>query len=98
MELMYVALLLHKAGKPISEDNVKKVVDAVGISGVEGAQIKAIVAALDGVNIDEELEKASQLSVATAPAAESKKEDKKDEVKEEKKTEQAAAGLGALFG
>jgi len=98
MELVYIAMLLHKAGKEINEQNVKKVADAAGIKA-QDAQVKALVAALDGVDIDKEIKEASA-SMMTAPAAggsahpEAKKEDKK----EEKKPEEAAAGLGALFG
>jgi len=98
MEQLYAALLLHKAGHPINEANMKKVLDAAGSKANEG-QIKAVVAALEGANIDEIISKASVAMAApaatAAPAAE-----KKEEKKEEKKVseEEAAAGLGALFG
>ena len=92
-------MLLHKSGKEINEANVKKVADAVGLK-VEDAQIKALVAALDGVNIDEEIEKASKMQVAAPVAAESseKKEAKKEAKKEEKSADEAASGLSTLFG
>ena len=71
----------------------------------DDARVKALVAALEGVNIDEAVEKASVAvaapAAAAAPAeggaapAEEKKEEKKDEKKDEAA---AAAGLGALFG
>ncbi|MCD6381699.1 MAG: 50S ribosomal protein P1 [Candidatus Aenigmarchaeota archaeon] len=102
MNLIYAALLLHSAGKEINEENLKKVVDATG-EKVDDTQIKALVAALEGVNIDEAISKAA-MPVAVAPAAggeEKATEEKKDEKKEEnveKKAEEAAAGLGALFG
>ena len=51
MNLVYGALLLHSAGKEISEQNVKKIAEAAG--GADDAQIKALVAALEGVNIKE---------------------------------------------
>ena len=103
MEYIYAAMLLHKAGKEINEDNVKKVLEGAGVK-VEEARVKALVTALQGVNIEEACKKACAAPVAAAPAAapvaESKKEDKKKVSKEdEKKTEEAAAaGLGALFG
>lgn len=99
MEYVYAAMLLHKAGQKIEEANVKKVLDAAGVKTNE-ARIKALVAALEGVNIEEAIEKAA-VPVAVAPAAgdSGKKEDTKKKVEEEKKSEeQAAAGLGALFG
>ena len=101
MQLIYCALLLHGAGKPITEENVKKIVTSIG-SDVNDVQIKALVAALDGVNIQEAIEKAAMPVVAApvsggAAAPAEKKEEKKEEDLE-KKTEEAAAGLSALFG
>lgn len=93
MELMYASLLLHATKQPISEDNLKKIVSSVGLQTDE-TKIKAVVAALEGVNIEEVISKAA---VAVAPIAEAKKEEKKEE-DTEKKAEQAAAGLSALFG
>jgi len=104
MEYIYAAMLIHKAGGKIDETAVKKVLQAAGVSA-DDARVKALVAALDGVNIDEAIEKAVVAPVAAAPAAsgssggEAKKEDKKKEAEEEKKAEESAsAGLGALFG
>ncbi len=103
MEYVYAAMLLHKAGKEVTEDSVKKVLEAAGVT-VDAARVKALVAALEGVNIDEAIEKAAVVAApAAAPAAsaeaapaEAKKEEKKED--DSKSQEQAAAGLGALFG
>ena len=102
MEYIYAAMLLHKAGHKIEEGSVKKVLEAAGIK-IDESRVKALVAALDGVNIQEAIEKASVPVAQSAPAAiESKAEHKVDEKKkvaeESKKAEEAAAGLGALFG
>ncbi|HLC65906.1 MAG TPA: 50S ribosomal protein P1 [Candidatus Nanoarchaeia archaeon] len=101
MEYIYAAMLIHKAGGKVEEATVKKVLEAAHVK-VDEARVKALVAALEGVNIDEAIEKAAvPVAVAAAPAAESgaKKEEKKKEAADEKKTEEAAAaGLGALFG
>ncbi len=102
MEYVYTAMLLHKAGQKVEESKVKKVLEAAGVK-VDEARIKALVAALEGVNIDEAIEKAAMpVAVATAaPAAEhgAKPAEEKHKAHEEKKSEeQAAAGLGALFG
>lgn len=98
MEYIYGAMLLHKAGQKVTEENLKKVLEAAGVK-VEEARVKALASALEGVNIDEAIEKAA-MPVATAPAAEAKAEEKKPEKKEDdkKSSEQAAAGLGSLFG
>ncbi len=101
MEYIYAAMLLHKAGQKIDEASVKKVLEAAHVK-VDEARAKALVAALEGVNIDEAIEKSAMPVVVAAPVAESKAEAKVDEKKkaaEEKKSEEAAAaGLGALFG
>ena len=58
MEYTYAALLLHKTGKEINEDNLKKVVTAAGVEANE-SKIKSLVASLKGVDIDKELESAA---------------------------------------
>ncbi len=99
MEMVYAALLLHSLGKEVNEENVKKVMTAAGAK-VDEAQIKALVANLKDINIDEAIKGASVVQAA-APAEQPKGEEKKEEKeekKEEEKAEEAAAGLGALFG
>lgn len=93
MEYIYAALLLHKLGQAVSEDNVKKVVSAAGAQ-VDESKVKVLVASLNGVNIDEQLANAA---IASAPAAASASEKPKEEKKEEPKAE-AAEGLASLFG
>jgi large subunit ribosomal protein L12 len=99
MKYVYAAMLLHSSGQKISEDNVKKVLTAAGVS-VDEARVKSLVAAMSEVNIDEAIKAASVINVpvaSAAPAAEGKKEEKKP-ADEKKKEEEALAGLGALFG
>jgi large subunit ribosomal protein L12 len=102
MEYIYAALLLHKAGKEITEQHVKKVLEAAGVHADDG-RVRSLIAALGGVNIEDAIKNAQPVAAA-APAAAAhggaeKKADKKEEKKDEKKTEEAAAaGLGALFG
>jgi large subunit ribosomal protein L12 len=93
MEYVYSALLLHNAKQPVNEENVKKVLQAAGITPEEG-KIKALVASLEGVNIDDAISQAA-MHISTTATKEEKKEEKKEE---EKKPEEAAAGLSALFG
>jgi large subunit ribosomal protein L12 len=107
MEYIYSAMLLHSAGQKITEANIKKVLTAAGVKA-DDARIKALTASLEGVNIDEAI-KTAAVPVAAAPAAapsgapaegksEEKKEEKKKKEKPEVSEEEAAAGLGALFG
>ena len=97
MEYVYAAMVLHKAGKEITESSLKKVLEAAGVHADDN-RIKALVAALQGVNIDEAIKNAAPIGVAAAPAAHAEKKEEKKEKKEEKKPEEAAAGLGSLFG
>jgi large subunit ribosomal protein L12 len=107
MENIYAAMLLHKAGKEISEESVTKVLEAAGLT-VDAVQVKALVASLSEVNIDEAIKAAPTMMAAApvvAPAAGEAKpaaaapEDKKKKAEEEKAKEEAALeGLGALFG
>jgi len=93
MEYTYAALLLHKLGQEVSEDNLNKVISATGANVDEG-KVKVLVASLKDVNIDEQLANASMMAAAPASGAEAPKEEKK---KEEPKAE-AAEGLSSLFG
>ena len=99
MEYVYAALLLHKQKKEINEANITSVIKASG-AAVNEAQVKALVAALSDVNIDEAI-KAAPVTVAAAPAAAASggKEEKKEvETPSAKTEEQAMEGLSALFG
>ena len=99
MEYVYSAMLLHSAGQPVTEENVKKVLTAAGVK-TDAARVKALVASLEGVNIDEAIKSATAIPVAAPAAAVApaeKKEKKKEEKKEEVTQDEAAAGLSALF-
>ncbi|MBS3107659.1 50S ribosomal protein P1 [Candidatus Woesearchaeota archaeon] len=98
MEMIYAGMLLNSVGKEINEANVKKVLQAAGAEA-DDTKIKALVSALEGVNIEEAIKAASVAQVAIAPTGTAQAAEKKEEKKEEKKSEEeAAAGLGALFG
>lgn len=102
MEYVYAALLLHKLNKDITEDTVKNVIKATGANPDE-VKVKALVAALSEVNIEESL-KSTPMAMAvptTGPAASDNtqaKDEKKEEKKDEKKEEEALEGLSSLFG
>jgi len=102
MEYVYAALLLHKLKKEVNEANIGSVVKASGAE-VNDAQVKALVAALADINIEDAI-KAAPVAVAAAPgeapAAEAAGKEKKEEKpKDDGKTEEAAMeGLSSLFG
>ena len=105
MEYVYAALLLHKLDKDVNEDNISSVVRASGAE-VNETQVKALVAALSNVNIDEALKAAPVAVAGAAPVAEASAGDsteteakKEEEPKDLAKTEEAAMeGLSSLFG
>ncbi|MEM2956067.1 MAG: 50S ribosomal protein L12 [Candidatus Pacearchaeota archaeon] len=96
MENIYAALLLHKLGKPIEVNAIKRIIEAAG--GVaDESSIKSLVVSLEGVNIEKALEEAKAMpTVSVSPATGIV--EKKEEKKEEPKAEIAAEGLAALFG
>ncbi len=105
MEYVYAALLLHKLDKEVNEANLSSVVKASGAE-VNEAQVKALVAALADVNIDDAVKAAPvAVAAAAAPAADAPADaaggdaKKEEKPKDTGKTEEAAMeGLSSLFG
>ncbi|MFB6233400.1 MAG: 50S ribosomal protein P1 [Haloarculaceae archaeon] len=94
MEYVYAALILNESGEEINEDNLTDVLDAAGVD-VEESRVKALVAALEDVDIDEAVEEATAVPATTggaapAPAADEDTEADADEEEEEADTEDAA--------
>ena len=102
MEYVYAALMLLKLQKEVTEENVTNIVKASGAE-VNEAQVKALVASLADVNIDDAI-KAAPVAVAAAapagdePAAGEEKKEAKAEPPSEKQEEAAMEGLSSLFG
>ena len=108
MEYIYAALLLYKAGKEITESGVVSILEAAGIK-VDDYRVKALISALDGVNIEEAISKSVLLNNNQINNTnnnvnnnENKVDEKENTEKEEKEPdhseEDGMAGLGALFG
>lgn len=98
MEYIYATLMLDALNKEVTEENLKRIIEAAGGTPDE-IQIKQLLAALEGVDIKEAVKTAAVpvAAPAPAPAAAVPKEKAKEE-KEEAKEEEALEGLGALFG
>jgi large subunit ribosomal protein L12 len=105
MEYIYAAMLLHKAGKEITENALTQILKSAGLT-VDVVRVKALVATLSEVNIEEAVKSTPSLISApsvptvaepseTKPKAE---EAKKKEEEDASKEEAALEGLGALFG
>jgi large subunit ribosomal protein L12 len=102
MEYIYAALLLHKLKQEITEDNIKNVIKSTGVTPNE-VMVKALVAAISEVNIDEALKAAPVALPATTATGEPspagpKQESSEAPKEQEKKEEEALEGLSALFG
>lgn len=112
MEYVYAALLLHETDASIDEDNLTAVLEAAGVD-IEESRVKALVAALEDVDIEEAIEETAAVPAAggggqAAPAEESDESDEVEEATEEEDEAEDAGseddedvsgeGLGDLFG
>jgi large subunit ribosomal protein L12 len=100
MEYMYAAMLLHSAGKEISEDAITNTLTAAGISA-DSSRVKALVAALADVDIEEALKApvfTTGVAAATPVEAEEEAAPEEEVIEEEPEEEEDLQGLGALFG
>lgn len=99
MEYIYSAMVLHKAGKKITDAALTKVLEAAGVKPDEG-RVKALVATLKDIKIEEAIKTVPVAAAPAAPeaAAPAKEKPKKEEKPEEEEKAEEVTGLGALFG
>jgi large subunit ribosomal protein L12 len=111
MEYVYAALILNESGEEINEDNITAVLEAAGVD-VEQSRVKALVAALEDVDIEDAIETAAAAPAAAGGAAAGAGGDDDDDEEEAEAEEAEAAeeeeededddaggeGLGELFG
>ncbi len=108
MEYVYAALILNETGEEINEDNITGVLEAAGVD-VEESRVKALVAALEDVDIEEAIETAAAAPAAGAAAAsgaadgddsddEEEEAAEEEEDEDEEEDDDGGEGLGELFG
>ena len=105
MEYVYAALILHESDQEIGEENVSEVLEAAGVE-VEESRVKALVAALEDVDIEEAVAEAAVGAPVAAPAAGEEAEGEEEEAEAEEEAEEeededeevSGEGLGDLFG
>ncbi|WP_435197236.1 50S ribosomal protein P1 [Natronomonas sp. EA1] len=110
MEYVYAALILHETGEEINEDNLTAVLESAG-ADVEESRVKALVAALEDVDIEEAVEQAAAVPAAggsSGGSAAAESDDDSEEEAEEAEAEEEdeddgddeadGEGLGQLFG
>ncbi len=94
MEYVYAALILNESGAEINEQHLTDVLEAAGVD-VEQSRVKALVAALEDVDIDEAVDEAAAVpaggaaagGAAAGGAAETTEDDDEEEVEEEAEAE-----------
>jgi large subunit ribosomal protein L12 len=91
---VYAVLLLHAAREKITEETVERVLAAAGTQPDE-SRVKALVAALAGIDVSAVLKTARAAPPVVAAVAQTNHE--KSEKREAKK-EESLSGLDALFG
>jgi large subunit ribosomal protein L12 len=113
MEYVYAALILNESGEEINEDNITSVLEAAGVD-VEQSRVKALVAALEDVDIEEAIETAAAAPAAAGGAAggaggsdddeddeggdEAEEAEAAEEEEEDEDDDAGGEGLGELFG
>ena len=112
MEYVYAALILHESDAEINEDNLTAVLEAAGVD-VEESRVKALVAALEDVDIEDALSTAAAVPASASAGGATEAGGGDDEAEEEADAEEADAepepeeeededvsgeGLGDLFG
>ena len=113
MEYVYAALILNETDEEINEDNITGVLDAAGVD-VEESRVKALVAALEDVDIEEAVSEAAAVpaggAAGGAAAGAADDDDEADEEEEadvpdtteddddDEDEEASGEGLGNLFG
>jgi len=106
MEYVYAALILHEADQEITEESVTDVLEAASVDSEE-SRVKALVAALEDVDIEDAIAEAAIGAPApAAPAAEADEaeeeaeapEEEAEEPEEEEEEDVSGEGLGELFG
>nr|CBH37350.1 50S ribosomal protein L12P [uncultured archaeon] len=97
MEYIYAALLLHNSGKEVTEDGMTAIMKAAGVEAEIG-RVKALISALNDVDIDEAMAQAqpayapaapampAQAAPAAAPAPEAGEAEKKEKKEKKEKT------------
>ncbi|CQR49561.1 MULTISPECIES: 50S ribosomal protein P1 [Haloferax] len=112
MEYVYAALILNESDEEVNEENITAVLEAAGVD-VEESRVKALVAALEDVDIEEAIETAAAAPAPAAGGSAGGEVEAADDDDEEDAEEEAAdeggddddddeeadgEGLGALFG
>lgn len=113
MEYIYAALIVNETDEEITEDNITSVLEAAG-ADVEESRVKALIAALEDVDIEEAVDQAAAVpaggaGAGTGGAAEAEAEEAEAEEAEEEEAEAEeeeaeeedeadGEGLGQLFG
>jgi len=81
MEYVYAALILNETGAEINEANITSVLESAD-ADIEESRVKALIAALEDVDIEEAIEDAAAVPATTGGAAAEPATDEADEAEE----------------
>ena len=105
MEYLHAALVLHSTGKNVTEKGIEAIIKAAGGKPDE-AKIKALVATLSSIDIEEAIKGASFMTAVASGSSRTEEStageqgtgSKDDEEEEEEEEEGDDLGLASLFG
>ena len=105
MEYLHAALVLHSTGKDVTEKGIEAIIKAAGGKPDE-AKIKALVATLSSIDIEEAIKGASFMTAVASGSSRTEEStagevgtgSKDDEEEEEEEEEGDDLGLASLFG
>lgn len=111
MEYVYAAAILHELDQEINEPNMKAVLEAAG-ANVSESQVKALIAALEGVDLDQivgaaqpalpddgtEAQPAGEMEAAEDGQAEAEGQSDLPETTEEEAEGDSGGSLSNIFG
>ncbi|MFC7210191.1 50S ribosomal protein P1 [Natronoarchaeum sp. GCM10025321] len=92
MEYVYAALILNETGEEINEENLNGVLEAASVD-VEESRVKALVAALEDVDIDEAVAEAAAVPAGGAAAGGAAAEAEDEETDEAEEAEEGEEDL-----
>ena len=90
MEYVYAALILNESGEELNQDNITGVLEAAGVT-VEESRVKALVAALEDVDIEEAVQEAAAAPVPASGGAAEPADDGGDEADHDEPSEEEVA-------
>lgn len=98
MKYTYATLLLHETGAEINEHNLTSVLEAADANEITNSRVKALVAALEDVDIGDYAAAATPATIETDASTEQSDEPEPDTPSETEPTQSEELQSGLVFG